>query len=140
MPSDMKTSESDVDPRAYIASVPNAGRQEDAVVLLEMMERETGWPARMWGASLIGFGKYQYTWADGSQHSCHRVGFSPRKANMVVYVMPGVKRYEDILGGLGPYKSSVSCLYLGRFKNIDLTVLEKVIIASVKDMARLHPE
>ncbi len=114
-------------------------RDIHAEARLEVMERVTGDPPKMWGPSIIGFGSYTYSRADGSVHQSLRTGFAPRKANLVVYLMPGVARYADALAGLGKHKHSVSCLYLGRLKNLDLGVLEEVIKASVADMEEMYP-
>lgn len=139
MASDMKTSETDEDPRAYLARVENRGRAEDAATVMEIMARVTGQPPRMWGPSIIGFGAYDYTRADGSEHRSLRTGLSPRKANLTIYLMPGCNKYAEILARLGKHKQSVSCLYVGRLKNIDLEVLEEVIRASVVDMDQMYP-
>ncbi|MEM7615224.1 MAG: DUF1801 domain-containing protein [Pseudomonadota bacterium] len=133
------TVETDADPWAFLDSVANAGRAEDARLLTQMMAEVTGWPPRMWGENMIGFGAYDYARADGSRHRFFRTGLAPRKANLVVYLMPGVKRYEERLSAMGKYKNSVSCLYLGRLKGLDLDVLRDVIRASVSDMGARYP-
>ncbi|MEM8869720.1 MAG: DUF1801 domain-containing protein [Pseudomonadota bacterium] len=136
----MVTVETDADPWAFLDSVENDGRAEDARVVTRLMADVTGWPPRMWGDSIIGFGRYEYTRADRSRHQFLRVGLSPRKANLTVYLMPGVKNYADQLALMGKYKNSVSCLYLGRLKGLNLDILGDVIGRSVEDMARMYPE
>ncbi len=138
--SGMKTVETDADPRAFLATVQNAGRRQDATAVMEMMARITSLPPRMWGASIIGFGSYSYSRRDGSRHRFFRTGLSPRKQNLAVYIMPGLKRYPDILTRLGPHKHSVSCLYLGRLTRIDAAALEDLVRASLDDMARMFPD
>ncbi|MEM8787049.1 MAG: DUF1801 domain-containing protein [Pseudomonadota bacterium] len=135
----MKTVETDADPAVYLAGIAHAGRREDAASVMAMMARVTGWPPRIWGDSIIGFGAYEYARADGSRHRFFRTGLAPRKANLVVYVMPGVAKYADHLVRLGPHRHSVSCLYLGRLKSVDMAVLEDLVRVSVADMARLYP-
>ena len=138
--SDMKTVETDADPRAFLAAVQNAGRRQDATAVMELMASITSLPPRMWGASIIGFGSYSYSRRDGSRHRFFRTGLSPRKQNLAVYIMPGLKRYPDILARLGPHKHSVSCLYLGRLTRIDAAALEDLVRASLDDMARMFPD
>ena len=138
--SDMKTAETDADPHAFLDSVDNAGRREDARRITAMMEGITGLPPRMWGDSIIGFGAYTYRRADGSEHRFFRTGLSPRKANLAIYIMPGLKRYPEILSRLGKHKHSVSCLYLGRLASVDMDVLEELVRTSLDDMARLYPD
>ncbi len=138
--SDMKTAENDGDVGAFLASVAHKGRAEDAGVVVEMMQRITGCPPRMWGNSIIGFDGYDYKRRDGSAHRWFVTGVSPRKANLTIYIMPGFKRYAGIMSRLGPHKTSVSCLYLTRLAKIDLGVLEELIAASVSDMRAAYHE
>ncbi|MBO6722006.1 MAG: DUF1801 domain-containing protein [Roseitalea sp.] len=136
----MKTQPTGASVDAFIASVENAGRREDAATVLNMMNRVTGATPLMWGDSLIGYGEYDYQRADGSRHRFFMTGFSPRKANLVIYAMTGVKNHSGLLEKLGPHRHSVSCLYLGRLKNIDLGVLEQIAAADFAAMQRLHPD
>ena len=129
-----KTQSHDASVEAYLADVANAGRREDAFTLLNMMCEITGEPARMWGSTIIGFGSYHYVYATGREGDHCLTGFAPRKANMVVYIMPGFKPYADLLSELGKYKTGSSCLYLGRLKNIDIDVLGRIVERSVQDM------
>ena len=130
----MKTAENDGDVDAFLASAPHRGRAEDAGVVMAMMQRITGCPPRMWGDSIIGFDGYDYQRRDGSAHRWFITGVSPRKANLTIYIMPGFRRYQGLLDRLGPHKTSVSCLYLGRLAKIDRGALEELIAASVADM------
>jgi len=137
--SDMKTKPTGASVEKFLASVDNAGRREDAATVLDMMNRVTGAAPLMWGDSLIGYGEYAYSRADGSRHRFFLTGFSPRKANMVVYAMTGLKNHSGLRERLGPHRHSVSCLYLGRLKNIDLGVLEQIVAADLAAMKRLYP-
>lgn len=138
--SDMKTTETDSDPISFLARHENRGRAEDARTVMEMMQRITGQPPRMWGDSIIGFGSYGYARRDGTRHRYFRTGVSPRKTALTVYVMPGFSEYADLLGRLGKHKHSASCLYLGRLSDVDGAVLEELIARGWRDMARLYPE
>jgi hypothetical protein len=93
----------------------------------------------MWGPSIIGFGRYEYTYDSGHSGSSCVTGFSPRKSNMVVYVMRGLANYPDELAALGKHKHSKSCLYVGRLDSIDLKVLSRLIKAGVADMKKQWP-
>ena len=126
------------DVEAYLASVDHAGRREDAWVLLEMMQAATGEPPRMWGSSIVGFGSYHYVYESGREGDHCLVGFAPRKANMVVYIMPGFKPYGALLAKLGKHKTGSSCLYLGRLSGIDIRVLERLVKKSVADMRKKY--
>lgn len=136
----MKTAENDGDVETFLASVANRGRAEDAAVVSAMMQRITGCPPRMWGDSIIGFDGYDYQRRDGSAHRWFVTGTSPRKANLTIYIMPGFKRYSEIMSRLGPCKNSISCLYLTRLARVDVAVLEELISASVEDMRAAYHE
>jgi hypothetical protein len=90
-----------------------------------MMERVTGEAATMWGPSIVGFGSYHYRYDSGHEGDAPRVGYSPRKANLVLYV-GGFARYAALLTKLGKHRSSSACLYLNKLADIDLTILEEI--------------
>ena len=133
-----KTQPHDASVEKYIDSIDNKGRAEDARILLEMMTEITGEPARMWGSSIIGFGEYHYEYESGREGDHMLTGFAPRKANMVVYIMPGFKPYQKLLDKLGKYKTGASCLYLGRLSGVDTKVLKQIVDRSVRDMKKKY--
>ena len=109
----------------FIAAVDKPVRRADAAVLRGMMERVTGEAATMWGPTIIGFGTYHYRYASGHEGDACRIGFSPRAANLVLYV-GGFPEYEALLARLGRHKRSKACLYLNRLADVDLSVLEEI--------------
>jgi len=138
-----KTQPTGASVRDFLSSVDHPGRREDAMQLLNIFTEVTGFEAVMWGSSIIGFGRYHYTYASGRTGDFLATGFSPRKANMSVYIMPGYADYGSILERLGPHKKGVSCLYLGRVSKVDLDVLRELIVAGVSDLNKIwtvHPK
>ncbi|MEO1746425.1 MAG: DUF1801 domain-containing protein [Pseudomonadota bacterium] len=135
----MKTVPTEASVEQFIASVEHAGRREDAEALLGIMRGITGAKAAMWGDSLIGYGSYEYLRADGSKHAFFVTGFSPRKANMSLYLMSGCSNHAEKLKTLGPHKHSVSCLYVGRLAKIDTEVLKDVIRDDIAAMRQMYP-
>ena len=133
-----KTQPHDASVHKYIDSIEHKGRQEDARELLALMSEVTGEPARMWGSSIIGFGEYHYEYESGREGDHMLTGFAPRKANMVVYIMPGFKPYQKLLDKLGKYKTGRSCLYIKRLSDVDEAVLEKLINESVTYMRKTY--
>lgn len=109
-------------------------RREDCFALLELMEEVTGAPAKMWGASIIGFGDYHYKYASGQEGDWMLVGFSPRKQNLTLYIMSGFDQYDDLLAKLGKYTTGKSCLYVKRLADVDRGVLRQLVQASVEHM------
>jgi hypothetical protein len=132
-----KTQITDVDPADFIASVDNPTRRADAETLLEIMERVTGFEPRMWGPSIIGFGRYHYRYGSGREGETMITGFSPRKANLVLY-MPGDGDLGDKLANLGKHKTGKSCLYVNKLADVDLGVLEQIIAEGVNEFRRTH--
>lgn len=120
-----KTKPTQVNVDDFIAAVEKPVRRADAEVVRDMMERVTGEPATMWGPTIIGFGTYHYRYASGHEGDMCRVGFSPRSANLVLYV-GGFPEFEALLGKLGKYKRSKACLYLNKLADVDLGVLEEI--------------
>lgn len=129
-----KTQITDEDPREFVAAVEHPTRRADAEVLLEMMQRVTGCPPRMWGPSIIGFGRYHYRYDSGREGDFLMTGFSPRKSNLVLYVMPGYEDIGDQLARLGKHRLGKSCLYINKLADVDLEVLEAIVADGVAKM------
>jgi hypothetical protein len=124
---------------AFIDQVDHPGRREDARELDQLFRSATGFQPRMWGESIIGYGWYHYRYDSGREGDFLATGFSPRKANMSIYILPGYTDFGDILADLGPHKLGKSCLYVGRLANIDLDVLQRLIRAGVDDLTTRWP-
>ena len=129
-----KTAPTDRDPRDFIAALDDERRRAEALELLELFEEKTGEKGVMWGDSIIGFGAYDFEYASGRSGRWMRVGFSPRKQQMTVYVMPGFERYDELLSSLGPHSIGKSCLYLKRLDAVDKTVLGDLVAESYEAM------
>lgn len=137
--SDLKTQETDASVTAFLEAVEHDRRRQDAVQIVDMMERITGQSPRMWGESIIGFDAYDYTYSSGRSGRWPMVGLSPRKANPSIYIMPGFESFQDELAALGPHKSSVSCLYITDLRKVDMDVLEGIVARSYEIMRAKYP-
>lgn len=123
----------------YLHQVMPEGRRRDALMLDQLFRRVTGWQPKMWGPSMVGYGAYHYKYASGREGDSLATGFAPRKANMVLYIMPGYTDFASITERLGKHKMGKSCLYLGAMKNIDETALEDLIRAGLQDLQTNWP-
>ena len=132
-----KITSQDVD--AFIASVPHPTRRADAVVLDRLFRDITGWQPRMWGPTIIGYGQYHYTYESGRSGDFLATGFSPRKASLSIYVMPGYAEFGPILARLGKHKMGKSCLYINKLADIDTGVLQDLIRAGLDDLGKRWP-
>lgn len=124
----------------FIAGVGDASQRADAAVLMALLSRLTGEPARMWGPSLIGFGAYTYAYPSGRTGEAQRIGFSPRKGQTVLYLMDGVEQHGALLDRLGKHKTGRSCLYIKELADVDMAVLTQLCEASLAWMAGTYPQ
>src|SRR5919106_532368 len=119
-----KTKPTSQDVSRFLDSVPDERRREDAKTLCRTMQQITGEPPVLWGPSIVGFGSYHYRYESGREGDAPLAGFSPRKANLVVYLVGGVEdRYPKLLEQLGPHKTGKGCLYLKRLDDVDHAAL-----------------
>lgn len=119
----------------FLARVADPKRRADCDTVLAMMRRATGVEPVMWGTGIVGFGRYRYTYASGRSGEWPVIGFSPRKNDLTLYLMPGFEGQQDLLAKLGKHKTSVSCLYLKRLADVDLPTLEQLVRDAVQGMA-----
>ena len=134
-----KTKANDASVEAFLNAVPDEKKRADAFRVLQMMREETGEEPQMWGDAIIGFGSYHYKYASGREGDAPLIGFSPRKANLVLYMMPGFEAQADLLGRLGKHKTGASCLYLNRLADVDMGVLRELASESVRMMREKYP-
>ena len=122
----IKTKPTDISVDAFLDEVQHPVRRADGKALRAVMEHITGEPAIMWGPSMVGFGSYHYRYDSGHEADMGRVAFSPRSANLVLYV-GGFPEYEALLAKLGKHRSSKACLYLNKLADVDMAVLEEIV-------------
>jgi len=134
--SELKTKKNDASVEGFLKSVENQKRREDSFAILDLMKAVTGEEPTMWGTSIIGFGSYHYKYASGREGDWMKVGFSPRKQNMTLYIMDGFKNYNDLLGKLGKHKTGKSCLYINKLEDVDLSVLRELVQQSVESVSQ----
>jgi hypothetical protein len=136
---EIKTNATDVSVDDFIAALPIPQRSEDARKVRALFERLTGEPAKMWGPTIIGFGSYHYRYDSGHEGVMCRMGFSPRKAELVLYVLTGFAGQEDLLARLGKHKTGKVCLYIKKLSDVDETVLEEISTRALAHMNEKYP-
>ena len=134
MAAEPKTRPTDVPVDDFIAAVENPRRRADAEVVRAMLTEVTGEQPVMWGPSIVGYGSYR-----GPTGDWPIIGFSPRKAQLVLYIMRGFADFEDQLARLGKHKSGGGCLYISKLDDVDLDVLREMAAASVEWMRERYP-
>jgi hypothetical protein len=129
-----KTVPTDVPVADFIAAVENPTRRADAEVVQTMLAEITGEPAVMWGASIVGYGSYRSPTGDWPI-----IGFSPRKAELVLYVLGDVTGQDELLAKLGKHRTGSACLYVNKLADIDMSVLRELTQRSVARMREKYP-
>ena len=128
-----KTLPSEESAEAFVVAVPDDLRREDGLRLAGLLTEWTGEPPVMWGTSIVGFGRYRYRYDSGHQGTSPLVGFSPRKASLVLYLVGDVQdRYPDLFKQLGPHKAGKGCLYIKRLDDVSLEVLRRLVDRTVR--------
>ena len=136
---ELKTRATQVSVDAFIDAVPDATRREDAKTLTALMTRLTGEEPVMWGPSIIGFGSYRYTYDSGHSGEMCRIGFSPRKAELVLYVLNAYTDQSAELAKLGRHKTGKGCLYIKKLADVDMAVLEGLVRDKLDRMNAAYP-
>ncbi len=134
MAAEPKTKPTDASVADFIAAVENPVRRADAEVIRVMLEEVTGEKPVMWGPSIVGYGSYT-----SSTGPWPIIGFSPRKAELVMYVLGGYPEQGDLLARLGKNRTGVSCLYIKKLADIDMAVLREMAERSVAEMRERYP-
>ncbi len=133
-----KTQKTQASVKAFIDAVENEARRADAKAIDKMLREISGEKPAMWGPSIVGYGSFHYKHQNGREGDMCRIGFSPRKANMVVYIVQGFKEYAPLLKKLGKHKTGGSCLYVNKLADVDAAVLREIATRAWIWMARKY--
>lgn len=128
---ELRTAENDGSVDEFLQSVEDDTRRRDAQRTNDLMTRLSGEEARMWGTSIVGFGRRSYHTKSGGESEWFKIGFSPRKQSLTLYIMDGFSEYESLLERLGPHSTGKSCLYVKDLEKVDSGVLEDLISRSL---------
>ncbi len=129
---EIKTKPTSASVEDFINNVKDEQKRKDSFVILEMMKKVTGEEPVLWSSSVIGFGIKRYkSPTTGREVDWLRIGFSPRKANLSLYISVGIKEHAAALTKLGKHKTGVGCLYINKLEDIDMKVLKEIIDASL---------
>ncbi|MFQ5400826.1 MAG: DUF1801 domain-containing protein [Anaerolineae bacterium] len=133
-----KTQPTDQSVTDFLHSVPDEKKRADCFQILELMRTVTGEAPRMWGDSMVGYGRYHYKYASGREGEWFLTGFAPRKQALTLYIMSGFDQYDELLGRLGKFKTGKSCLYVKKLEDVNLNVLQELIQQSVAHMKQTY--
>ncbi|WP_340016753.1 DUF1801 domain-containing protein [Paenibacillus sp. FSL K6-1318] len=136
----LKTTITDQSVIEFIEQVENPKKREDAYQLLDIFTETTGYDAKMWGPSIIGFGAYHYKYESGHEGDAPLVGFSPRKAKISLYFATGDSEREDLLKDFGKHTTGKACVYINKIADIDVDVLKALVVQSVRFLKETYPD
>ena len=135
-----KTKPTKVSVEDFIDALTEESKRADAWALVDLMRHATGDEPAMWGPSIVGFGSYHYKYESGREGDSPIVGFSPRKAAIVLYIVPGFSAFESLLGKLGKHTTDKACLYIKRLADVEQDVLDMLVVKSVAAVRAKHPQ
>ncbi len=135
---ELKTRKNNASVKEFLDSIEDEAKRKDCREIAEIMQKATGKNPKMWGESIIGYDEYQYKGASGREGDWMRIGFSPRKQNITLYIMDGFAKYDKLMAKLGKHKTGKSCLYINRLSDIDLDVLNKLINGSMEHFEKKY--
>jgi hypothetical protein len=131
-----RTKSASFDREAFLSGVDGLERRAETERLLTIFGEVTGFAPRLWGASMIGFGRYEYRYESGHSGESLATGFSPRKAELSIYILPGYADFSPVLSRLGPYRLGKACLYLKRLDHVNEGALRQLIAAGLEDLGK----
>lgn len=129
---ELKTRPTNESVEDFIASVEDPDMQQDSRTIIKLMSKATGAKPKMWGSAIVGFGIFFIKYSDGRELDWPKIGFSPRKQNLTLYIGEGFENYDKLLAKLGKHSTGKVCLYIKRLSDIDMDILEQMVEASVK--------
>jgi hypothetical protein len=131
---ELKTKATSASVADFLNAIEDDERRKDCKTVAKIMQKATGAKPKLWGPSIVGFGDHHYKYASGRELDWFLTGFSPRKKDLTLYIMPGFERYDALMASLGKHSTGKSCLYIKRLADVDTSVLEKLVTASVEHM------
>jgi len=133
-----KTKQNNQSVAKFISRVEDPQKRADSKAIIKLMKQVTKAEPKMWGSSMVGFDRYHYKYDSGREGDWFITGFSPRKQNLTLYIMPGFEKYDSLMQQLGKHKTGKGCLYINRLEDVDTQVLKELIKQSFQYMKKKY--
>ena len=133
---ELKTKKTEASVDDFLNSLPNEQARKDCIEIVKIMKRATKEEPKIWGSNIIGFGSTHLKYASGRELDWMKIGFSPRKQNLTLYIQGSLETYADLLEKLGKHKTGGGCLYIKRLSDVNTKVLEELIQRSLIGAAK----
>jgi hypothetical protein len=124
---------------AFLDTVVDSQRRQDARHIIELLETLTAAKARMWGEGIVGCGAYRRTYANGRSEEWMLVAMAPRKDRITLYVAPGFEGHDELMAGLGTYQAGKGCIHIKRLVDVDVPTLKRLVSASIAYLRERYP-
>jgi Domain of unknown function (DU1801) len=135
-----KTTETSANVHEFIDSIKDETKRKDSLVMIDLIKKQSGHEPKMWGPSIIGFGKYHYKYDSGREGDGPLIGFSPRTSALTLYLSGQFENRDELLGKLGKHKTDKGCIYVKKLSDISTTILEEMITNHIKHIHEIYPE
>jgi hypothetical protein len=135
---ELKTKKTNASVEVFLNKIKDEETRQDCLEIAKLMKQATRSDGKMWGSSIIGFGSRHLKYASGRELDWMVIGFSPRKANLTLYLPGGVEKQTALLKNLGKYTTGKGCLYIKKLSDVDMKVLKEVISQSVRSVAEVQ--
>ena len=133
-----KTTENNLSVEDYINNIADEKRQKDVRELVKIFEDTSGFPPKMWGEAIIGFGSYHYKYEIGHEGDAPLAGLSNRVAQISLYVYQDIDDKENLFSQLGKVKTAKACIYIKKLEDINIDILKKIITNSIKTIQKIY--
>lgn len=135
---ELKTQPNDASVIDFLDTIEDEQKRDDSYEIMNMMQEVTGDEPKMWGTAIIGYGTYHYKYASGREGDWMKIGFSPRKQQISIYLMAGVEQHPELLEKVGKYKNGKSCFYIKKLDDVDRDILRQLMVASLKRIEEIY--
>ena len=133
-----KTVETKESVTTFLNAIADETKRKDCFAIAELMKKQSGFDAKMWGPAIVGFGAYHYKYDSGREGDAPLVAFSPRKNEISLYLSSGFEKRDELLKKFGKHKSAKGCVYIKKLEDVDTEVLKKMVTNSVKHVKSLY--
>ena len=135
-----KTTETSANVHEFISSIKDETKRKDSLMMIDLIKKQSGHEPKMWGPSIIGFGKYHYKYDSGREGDGPLIGFSPRASALTLYLSGQFENRDELLGKLGKHKTDKGCIYIKKLSDISTTILEEMITNHIKHINEIYPD
>lgn len=135
-----KTTETSANVHEFIDSIKDETKRNDSLMMIDLIKKQSGLEPKMWGPSIVGFGKYHYKYDSGREGDGPLIGFSPRASALTLYLSGQFENRDELLGKLGKHKTDKGCIYIKKLSDISTTILEEMITNHIKHINEIYPD